>query len=349
VCAATHVAQADSEVKRVEAQPSAPSARIEIRTSDGAGAIRLDGSQVGEGAFSGQVPSGSHTIRVSREGFDSFDKVVELAAEQVLVETVTLVRSEALTLPAQSSPATRKGRAVDGVYGGVNLGAMFMPRGSDNTIDLGCDAIGATSCQPSNPIGAVAAGYFGYGFDPIGLELYVGMLSDVARPKATFDGVHGSDINPLAAMPARTEEFIFVRYGGFAALRTRVWWDLSQWRVSFAGGVGAGYNRMAMRRTAKTDDGGQNVYNTDQLGYWSPLVSIDLSIQMKAGRSSWVSLGGLLLAENASGKARVATAGHQYITGGATAVPVPVDTPSYDMASGAQIYLGPYVGMLFGP
>ncbi|MBI5535001.1 MAG: PEGA domain-containing protein [Deltaproteobacteria bacterium] len=330
-------------------QASSASARLEIRTSDGLGTIHLDGREVGQGTFAGDVAAGSHEIRVSREGFDTFEKKVQVAADQLLVETIVLERSETDASPADAPPVPVSSRAADGIYGGLNLGALFMPRGSDNTIDLGCESIGATSCEPSKPMGALAAGYVGYALEPIGLELFFGMLGDVSRPKATFDGVRGSDINPLAAAPARTEEFIFARYGGFAALRSRVWWDLSRWRVSFAGGVGAGYNRMAMRRTAKTDDGGENVYNTEQQGYWSPLVTLDLSIQLKVGKTSSLSLGGLLIAENASGKARVPPAGHQFITGGTATVPRPVDTPSYDMASGPQIYLGPYVGVQLGP
>jgi hypothetical protein len=38
----------------------------------------------------------------------------------------------------------------------------------------------------------------------------------------------------------------------------------------------------------------------------------------------------------------------EYIGGGATQ-PTPITTPAYHLATGAQTYVGPYLGLQFGP
>ena len=57
---------------------------------------------VAEGAFSGDVGIGPHTISVTQEGYERYDKKVTLVDKQTLAETVTLERPKATsTGPAE--------------------------------------------------------------------------------------------------------------------------------------------------------------------------------------------------------------------------------------------------------
>ena len=84
-----------------------------------------------------------------------------------------------------------------------------------------------------------------------------GGLVDATSPTATFDGVHGSDINPLAAKPARIEDFTFVRGGGFAAIQARFAAQTARVRVDVTAGVGAAYKVMAMQRHGHATEAGK--------------------------------------------------------------------------------------------
>jgi hypothetical protein len=327
--------------------PPAAAARIEVQTSDGKGSIQLDGKRVGEGSFAAEVPAGSHTLSVSREGFKSFDRSLEVKAGQTLVETVTL---EPALAPSVAKQRAAPERIYEGLYGGFQLLGLVMPGGQDNTLDIGCDSLGSVSCASSTPAGGGVAGYIGYAVQPVGLELYFGGKLDRARPTATFDGVKGSEINPTVAQPARTEEFLFLRGGGFGALRARFSWDGAPWRVSGAGGVGLAYNHMAMKRATHAAGGGESSFAAESMGYLTPQVSLDLSAQYHVASPTTVTVGLAMLLENAGQKARTQADGKQVLIPPAGAgLPQPLATPAYDMASGPQFYLMPYAGMQFGP
>jgi hypothetical protein len=188
-----------------------------VRTSDGQGTIFIDGKQVGTSSFEGVLDAGEHDVRVERAGYEPFEKKVPLDREQVRVETVTL-RPRAEATRESGGQATR---VRDGLYTGFQLGFAMMPGGQDSTLDTGCDSLGATRCDSSSPIGGGIAAYLGYALDPLGFEMLVGGQADVAEPKATFDGVHGSSINPLIAKPARDEQFGIYRAGVLGAVRMR--------------------------------------------------------------------------------------------------------------------------------
>ncbi len=321
-------------------------ARVEVRTSDGQGKITIDGRAVGEGAFDGELPVGKHVLRVEREGFEPFEKSIRLGHGQVIVESVTLEQRAESTVAAVG-PAHR---VRDGWYGGVQLGLALMPASSDHSLDSGCDAIGATSCDASKPWGASVLGYAGYALEPLGFELMFGLLGDQSSSDARFDGVHGSSINPLVAQPARDEEFRIYRAGALGAVRVRGNVDLSSVRLSAAVGAGLTWKTMGMKRSVKTTDGtnGTSEFGPDNVSYWSPGVTLDVGVQMPLGETTTLVAGAWFWAETARNAARTTGASNQVITADGQ-LPRPIATPSYDLANGDQLYVGPYLGMQFGP
>jgi hypothetical protein len=334
----------------VELEAVVSTARVEVHTSDNVGTIFLDGSKVGEGSFAGDVPPGEHRIRVERAGYLPYEKTVTLAQQQVLAESVTL-QQQVDGLGAASG--ARGTRIRDGVYGGFQLGMALMPWGASTTMDRRCETLGATSCDTSNPKGALAAGYVGYALDPIGFEVFAGALADLARPTVTFDGVHGSDINPLVAAPARDEEFTIFRAGGLGAARVRGRFELTpSLQASAALGVGFSWRKMWMRRSSTATDGSglQEEFIPDPKSYFSPGVSIDVSAGWMLGETTALTAGVWFWGETAKENARTAAETDRFMTSKAQGVmSKPIATPAYDLANGAQLYLGPYVGMQFGP
>jgi PEGA domain len=330
---------------QVELAAVAASAHLDITTSDRKGIIFLDAKPVAEGAYSGDVAPGAHLIAVTREGYERYEKTIELADKQSLSESVTLKLPEAKT----SGPAVEE-RTYDGVYGGLGFQALFEPFGGEgNEIDTNCSQLEASSCSTSPPVGGGLMGWFGYAWHPVGVEAFLAGEYDQSAPSATFVGATTPLENPLAVGEPRVEQFGFLRFGGTGAIRARVSAQTDLLRVSLAAGFGLSIKDMLLERQTQSNSGNTNAY-VDKSGhtYVSPAISADLAVSLRATHSIAIALGVALLLENAGSNLTSNPSSNQILGGGA-APPVPLPTPAYHFASGAQTFIGPYLGLQFGP
>src|SRR3954469_23870816 len=233
-------------------------AHLRVDVEGERGEIFIDGESVGHGRFNGDVRPGRHQLRVTREGHDNFEKEVVLAQGEVHSESVTLKPSvgEVSMEGGAGLPS-----ALDGIYGGVQLLAAFVPNGTGSTFQDACDSIGATSCSPGSVTTGGISAYVGYMLDPIGVELALLGSGDFSGPSATFDGVKGSEINPVVAQPAREEKFTIGGFGGAARLRARLIAKFSRIRLNFALGPGLAYRAFVMRRDTTSQDGRNGFYS----------------------------------------------------------------------------------------
>lgn len=323
----------------------AATARLEIKTSDAKGIIFVDGKPVAEGSFRGDVGAGPHLIEVKREGFDLFTKQIDLADKQTYAETVTLTRPGGDV----TGPATEGERLLQGIYGGFGLTGVYEVSGLGTELENRCTALGAVSCDTPSPYGAGAFGYVGYTWNPVGFEVMLGGLFDGTAQRATFDGSTTSGQNPLLSTPARNERFTLLRFGGLGAIRARATMQGKLFRGSIAAGLGLSYKLMEMERKASSADGTnlQDVYIPDGKGYFSPAITIDASLQIRVGATTALAVGVLVWAENAGTSTKTASDPNRHMGNATTAVPIA--TPEYHLATDAQVFLGPYLGMQFGP
>jgi hypothetical protein len=335
---------ARGESQKIELTAIAASAHLEVTTSDRKGIIFLDGKPVAEGAYTGDVAIGPHTIAVTLEGYERYEKKIALVDKQTLAETVTLKRPEAQS----TGPATEE-RSFDGLYGGLGLFGMFEPGGSGDELDRGCDRLAASSCTTPSPIGGGLMGWFGYAWHPVGVELFLAGEYDQTTPSATFVG--GTPLeNPLAIGVPRVEQFAFLRFGGIGAIRARLSGQLGdRVRLSLAAGFGLSVKDMLFERDSKSNSGAENIY-TDKSGhtYVSPAISLDGSVALRVTPTLAIALGVMGWFENAGQNVQSNASPNQYI-GSSGATPTPISTPSYHLASSTQVFIGPYVGLQFGP
>ncbi|MBW2457557.1 MAG: PEGA domain-containing protein [Deltaproteobacteria bacterium] len=340
------VAIVAGETTVVVLQAGARTGKLEVRLTDEVGTIFIDGKEVGKGGFEGELPVGKHTLRVTREDYEPFEKTVEVVATDVQVETVSL--KKAATGDAQAEEEEGDW-TFDGFYGGLQLGAMFLPANMGHTLDAACDTTGATSCDGGTPVGATIGGFFGYAFAPLGFELLVIGGGEMVEPTAHFDGTTGSDINPLNAAPEREEEFIIGRFGGGGALRARVLVPIDRFRVTGALGAGLAYRHMILGRTVTAADGTEAETSDGGTGYLTPVLSAELSGQVRFSGSSAFVVGLNLWLEHAGNDATTEPQPDALLTGDDDQTPHPLATPAYDMATGTQLYLGPFLGIQIGP
>jgi hypothetical protein len=327
----------------VDLVSSATAAHVQIRTNDGRGSIYLDGVIRGEGAFASDVAPGPHTVVVSRDGFQRFEKAMTLGERQTWAETVTLA-----PVAAAGATVAEGERALEGIYGGVGfLGTAGL--GSMGTeLATNCTSLGATSCSTPAPIGGGAYGYIGWTWNPVGFELFVAGTGEDASQKASYNGTTATG-GPLvpASMPARTESFTFVRGGGMAAVRARATFQTRRIRGTVAGGIGLSFHEMVMKRSATDAAGDKNEYVPPGVGYLSPAISIEAAVQIRLTQALGLAIGLQLMADNASIAGSNSVPASQPLPFGTNGTTIP--TPEYHLATGPQVVLGPFVGLAFGP
>jgi hypothetical protein len=330
----------------VPEKAAASTAQLRIQVEGEKGEISVDGETVGKGKYVGQLQPGRHSVRVTREGYEAYEKEMFLSAGEVRSESVTLKQTVGDVAAPGEEPASL---ALDGIYGGVQVLAAFVPQGSGTTFENACDSIGASDCSPGSVTAGGLSGYLGYMLDPVGIELAVLLTGDFSGPSATFDGVVGSEINPVVAEPARTETFTIGGFGGAAMARVRVATKVSRFRFDFAAGPGIAYRAFAMKRDTEAEDGRTGFYSDIGASYVSALLSLEASVGYELGGSTSISLGVTSWFEHAGDDTTSRPEERSVLTAIDGQAPTPHATPSYDLANGPQWFIGPFLGLAFGP
>jgi len=320
-------------------------AHLQVRTSDGKGAIFVDGAARGDGAFAGDVPPGTHSVVVARDGYERFEKTMSLAEQQTWAETVTL---KPLAGGGATGSVGGAERAFEGIYGGFGLMGGFGVGGAGTELDTSCSTLGASSCDTPSPVGVGAFGYLGWTWNPVGFELFLVGLYDQHEETAHFTG---AALALPASLPPRDEAFTFLRAGGGAAVRARASFQNAFARGTVAGGVGVSYRQLFMKRDATATDPslGTEHYVPGSVSYISPAVSVEGAVQWRMSPTLSLALGLQLWADTAGSSTSVPPATGEVLVNRSTNQFTPIPTPGYHLASGPQAFLLPYLGMQFGP
>ena len=335
----------------LDLEASASMGHLEVKTNEPTAILFLDGKALAEGRFAGDVAPGEHKLVVTKEGYERFERsIVVTPSGSDSVDVVLKKAGEQRGIAAVENPDR-------GIYGGLGLMGVALPAGTGNDVENRCNELGAESCAKSLPIGGGLFGYFGYNFDPVGFEVLLGGLYDQTSPTARFSGKPGqAGYNPLATGPARTEDFTFVRGGGTLAVRARLTANADLLRVSLAGGFGVSYKYVALaeRKATSTDGKLSDTWAPSGSSYVSPAVTLDFSIQWRLARATALGLGLAMWLESSSFTDVRAPGDLNRAMNGTDAtgkplVPQPIVTPPYQLTSGAQMFVGPYVGVQFGP
>ena len=328
----------------VDLVTAATAAHLQMRTGDGKGQVYIDGVAKGDGAFVGDVAPGPHTIVITRDGYERFEKTLTLGERETWAETVTL---KPVTVQGASAQAAE--RALEGLYGGFGLTGLFGVGGQGTDLETRCESLGASSCDTHQPIGGGAFGFLGWTWDPVGFEFMLAGSGDTVQETAHFDAASAARL----AQPPRDEKFTFARFGGMAAVRVRASFQGRLLRGTVAGGVGLSYKKLVMQRRASTTDdtNRQDGYVPDgDVAYVSPAITLEAALHVRVTPTLALAVGLEMWADNASiwGSNSVGPVTGRLLTA-ANQTPAPIATPEYHLATGPQVLLGPFLGMQFGP
>ncbi len=335
------------KTKDVELVAASSIATLKVSTSDGKGLIYLDGKLVGEGSFTNDVPAGAHDLKITREGYDPFEETIDLKDKETLARSITLKLSSKI----ETSAVQAEKRRLEGIYGGFGLLFNFLPGGMKSDMQKTCDASDKpaelTSCDgQGGGLGGGVTGFIGYHWDPVGVELFAGAQYDQSSPTLNW-GPSSTDPG-IGPDPARKEEFAVHRFGGFGIARVRLTLQGEKLRFSIAGGVGLSYRSLLLTRdtTATANPALHDAYVPDAESYLSPILSLEPSIQYRVGPHTAIALGVSLLVDSPRAFDQIPTTKAE---GGHSLGPSGLTTPAYQLATGTQVFLGPFIGMMFGP
>lgn len=336
----------------IEVVAEARTAPVKIGTSDGKGLIYVNGQLVSEGNYVGELPAGTHKLKITREGYDPFEEDLVVKANEPLARTVTLKLSSMIT-----TGTTQESERLEGLYGGFGLLGLFTPGGTGSSIQTTCEnrtdaKLGTpnlVSCDAPDGMGAGLGGFVGYSWNPVGIELYAAGSYDQRTLKNDYNAT--STFPGAGADPARLEEFRLRRAGGLGLARVRVMWSSKRIRLDFTVGAGLSYRKMFLERvtTAKDGSGLRDAYVSDAPGYLSPVVALEPSVMYRITPGVAVSLGLQMLFESATSALNENAPATAKESNHSLGPLQSLTTPSYTAATGAQIYMGPVLGMMFGP
>lgn len=336
-----------AKAHEVELVASSMVAPLKISTSDGKGLVYLDGKLVGEGSFAADVPAGTHQIKVTREGYDPFEQEIVLVDKQPSSVAVTLK----LAAKIETGAIKAEEREVYGIYGGFGLLGTVMPGGTGSSIQRECERSpkppSLVSCSgETGNLGGGLNGFLGYHWDPVGVELFLGAHYDQTKIDRTWGdpGLGGG----IGVDPAREESFTIRRIGGYAAFRMRLTLQTKKIRFTVPVGVGLSYRTMLLERraTSAKDASIKSGYLPDAQSYVAPVLSIEPGVHFRLTDTTSVGAGLSILLESPNAFGKVPTTpldpGQRLGVEG-------LQTNPYELARDAQIYIGPYIGMMFGP
>lgn len=334
----------------VEVEASSSTAPVKIATTDGKGIIYLDGKLVGEGSFVGDIPAGTHKLRITREGYDPFEEDITLKDKEPYARSVTMNLSGKIS----TGPVIATER-LEGLYGGFNFLAMFTPGGTNSELESRCEGKAQTpalaSCETPDGFGGGFGGFIGYHWDPVGIELFLAGQYD--QRTSTFDWNAPTTDLGIGPDPARIEEYNLRRLGLMGLARVRVTHQWEKIRLGLALGAGLSRRIFFLERDtrAKDNSGAKDIYVSDSAGYWSFVVGVEPTVMYRLTRGVAVAAGMQLLLDapntaisgNDGANPRT-TPSNPHSLGGRG-----IDTRAFDLAKDLQVYVGPTLGMMFGP
>jgi hypothetical protein len=287
--------------------------RVNVSIADRKGSVYVDGRVVGEGFFDGELPVGAHTFRLSRDGYEQFEKDVVLVEGRPYVETVSLAPITVVQGDSSTAP-------MHGGYGGVLVDGSFEPDGVHGDLAPPC-APQAAGCTASSPVGFGLLGYAGFISGVVGLDALFGLQAD-----------SGNTTLPSASPDGATTRLTLARGGAIGALRARLAWQAPGVRLTLAGGLGAAVRAVRIVQNGTIFDlftGG-----SQETTYAAPAITVEGAVHWRVAPGTALSLGLLYWGENAGSGILV---GAQPLIGNVRAL------------SGTQSFFMPFLGVELGP
>jgi hypothetical protein len=302
---------------------------VSVNASVPDAAISIDGRVVGTGVFEGPLPVGQHELSVVKQGYLPYKKPLLVHLDERDVENVAL-QKEAV---APVDPASL--HDWKGVYAQLNLVGQFMAGTPTNDVAQGVGLARGAQVSANSALGGGLGIRIGYSFGFIGVEGAILGAVDHSSASAQFAAT--------GATPAHTENWDFFRAGGHAALAVRLMPKTQIVRPTLGVGGGVSFNGMVAKRSVDGPNAGSPTSDVSS-GFTTmvaPILVLDGGIELGSTPGTRFYLGALMTATFYS-----ATQASGLGNSLNTAYPTP--NPAPNLVSGAEVFIGPILGLQFG-
>lgn len=309
---------------------------LKIAAPEGA-AVLIDGEKVGTGQVEKDLEPGEYDIEVQAAGFNKYESTVTIVAGKSIVEKPVLA-------PVVVAPVKPAEDPYAGVYGRLALhGFVGLRDGSDQS--PACGDLPMT-CDVGKPLGGGLGFQLGYAFGVVGIELSTAFAYDQSKTTHEFTGQPGdpgvgtSPTGALTGAYARKDSYEYTSFGALGGLGLRLTSRGESVRVTGSAGVGAIYRTTQLHRVSLDDQWDPHASAV------APALSFDLGLLFGATPGLKLSLG--VMARVELGPELRVGAEPSIETANGEGRPALVTRGEQVLRTGAQIYVGPTLGLQFG-
>ncbi len=304
------VSLARQQKAEVVLEASSTVGRFRLKVVPASATILVDGTMAGEGTYDSDVPVGHHRIQASAVGYETVTRELSLEAGQAYAEDIVMVAAAA---PPEPWP---------GFYARFALAPAFFVGTETHP-----GAAPPGSNQDSAPLGGAALLNIGYALKPfVSFEVVGAFLADT----------HTDTVTPQSSS---TYEFHYGSINGFVGAGARVTSHTDVIRFTFGASLGA-----AIRSYQFAVQHAQ-VPVSSSVSAVNPGIMLDGGMLLGSTPGAKFFLGGILWADFPSHDA--VTESLPAGTGLPPAVFANADRQMV-LATGAQVYIGPALGIQFG-
>jgi hypothetical protein len=323
---------------------------LRVETFGKKGTIYVDGQKKGDGLWEGDLAPGTHRVKVVAAGYDAHERLIAIEHGQSVVEAVTLVAS-AKVGPTPVLPPPIKDPYL-GLYGRLSLMGAFSTSGAGEELRPLCDASRPCTPDSSKPIGGGTSLHVGYSFGILAAEFVGVFMADYNPTKRTYTGQPGTagfptgGPNAPAGTMARAETWDLWSMAAYTGLGGRITSKDDAVRFTLGLSIGHVYRQMNMKRSTLDDGWRPSGIGYSAFGMYGDaglLLGNTPGFKLSIGVSLWLDFPSGVDETESVPEGRVVSG--QYSTGNVVAK---LESPSQQLRSGTQIYIGPTLGFQFG-
>jgi hypothetical protein len=319
---------------------------LRITTRPPEASIEVDGKVVGTGNFEGDVVTGDHKVRVSAPGFKASEQVVSLLAQ---ASAVTNVELERFVSPEETARlnAEKEAEAYRGGYGQVALvGAI----GASTTHICGDLQLGSasTACTTGVAYGGGLSVRGGYSFGTFGIEGIAILMADYSKDTVNYTASSSTPVVNSIADVTHGESYSWLRTAGMIAVGPRFITPGHDVRFTIGAGGGLVVREVFLARTLSGNAIEAPPY-ADSALVLSPGLTADIGLTIGSTPGTSFSFGAMLWTDFPSAtQVSSKSISQTTTTPGGTAANFTGTAGPFTVESGAQVYIGPYLGVRWG-
>ncbi|MFO0674949.1 MAG: PEGA domain-containing protein [Polyangiaceae bacterium] len=330
---------------------------LQIHVNPPGSSITVDGKRVGDGRWQSEVALGKHLVEVRAEGFQTYTREVDVGPGKVVSQDVALTRN--VPLRGDDDGAPEGPNTYKGLYGQFGLNGAFN-LGTTEHVACGSTAglQGTCTANRGDALGGGALLRVGYVWDFIGVEAVGAFMTDYRNESLLSTGAKDKTdptgktfiVTPEKEVNANVQhkqDFTFLSLNGFVGLGARAMTKDRTLRLTAGLSPGVAFRNHMVTRSTSGNVADEISMKTN---YTAFAMMGDVGILFGGTPGTKLFLGAVVWMDFPSVSVATPPGVGKDVTVLNSNPPVTKTLlqPQYPIASGAQVFVGPVLGLQFG-